>query len=740
MARVLARRGRRRCRRPTASSSRPTPARSSARCCFVAQVLRLGHPGLPRRSRWSTSCTRAAASIDLARLSAALGVPVVGVVGHRGLGLGALRRLLAASRALEPPAAAAAAPSRASATPGWRRCSRACSSRAPGPSRTHRGDRPRRAAPVARHAALRGGDGALLPAHLRVGRRPRWTRSTRRRRARRRRCARRSRRASPPTSSPTASIAGVGSVVVFLPQILLLFTLLYLLEDVGYMARAAFVVDRADGAHRARGARVRGAALVLRLRGAGHHGDAHDPLAAQPPRHDPGRAADDLLGAAAGLRAADRRLRAGDDGGGPLGLQGLVLLGLYVLGARAALAAAAVLKRTLGRGDALPVLPGAAALPRAARCACVASQVWGAARAFLRRAGTIILAVSIVLWVLLIVPAHRAAARARRRPRPRAPRSSTARPGASATRSSPLIAPLGFDWKIGVGLVASLAAREVIVATLAQIYAASDDGRGLAARRDPRGPRPAHGAARLHARHGRRRCSSSSSSRSSACRRSRRHAARDQLLALAGLRLRLPAGARVRRELPHPSGRRCAARSVARGSRLLLRRPRPPRAAPRRLRPRSSRRAARLHSGRRPVHGGAARRSCASGRAARPRLRATGHDLRRPPRAHARADRRAHGRRRRRGERARPAIPTELVYPLGRGALAGARARPTRARRSWCRRCAGAAPRPLHADLRHQLRRLRGSDDLLHLQLSRSTGRCRRARRTSCASRWPGAR
>ena len=72
-----------------------------------------------------------------------------------------------------------------------------------------------------------------------------------------------------------------------------------------------------DGAHRARGPRLRRAALLLRLRGARHHGDAHDSLAAQPARHDPRRAADDLLGAAAGLRAADRRLRAGAHGVGP---------------------------------------------------------------------------------------------------------------------------------------------------------------------------------------------------------------------------------------------------------------------------------------------------------------------------------------------------------------------------------------------------------------------------------------
>jgi ferrous iron transport protein B len=103
--------------------------------------------------------------------------------------------------------------------------------------------------------------------------------------------------------------------------------------------------------------------------------------------------------------------------------------------------------------------------------------VWGAARAFLRRAGTIIITVSIVLWVLLSFP---------RTPPPEGmPPTEAARSALEHSAAGrighalePLIAPLGFDWKIGVGLVASLAAREVIVATLAQIYAASDDPSG----------------------------------------------------------------------------------------------------------------------------------------------------------------------------------------------------------------------------------------------------------------------
>jgi ferrous iron transport protein B len=106
------------------------------------------------------------------------------------------------------------------------------------------------------------------------------------------------------------------------------------------------------------------------------------------------------------------------------------------------------------------------------------TQVWGSARAFLRRAGTVILAVSIVLWFLLTFP---------RTPAP--PGATDAEASRHALEHSlagrtghalePWIAPLGFDWKIGVGLISSLAAREVIVATLAQIYAASDEETSL---------------------------------------------------------------------------------------------------------------------------------------------------------------------------------------------------------------------------------------------------------------------
>jgi ferrous iron transport protein B len=173
---------------------------------------------------------------------------------------------------------------------------------------------------------------------------------------------------------------------------------------------------------------------------------------------------------------------------GFLGLQGLVLLGLYGLGAAAAVGAAAVLKRTLLRGEGLPFYlelpPYRVPPPR-----LLLSQVWRAASAFLKRAGTIILGVSIVLWFLLHFP--------RVDPPPGMPEQAArsyaleqSAAGQLGHALEPVLAPLGFDWKIGVGLVASLAAREVIVATLAQVYAVEDEGASLReairADRDPR--------------------------------------------------------------------------------------------------------------------------------------------------------------------------------------------------------------------------------------------------------------
>ena len=269
-------------------------------------------------------------------------------------------------------------------------------------------------------------------------------------------------------------VAGVGSVLIFLPQIILLFSLLYLLEDLGYMARAAFVVDRAM-------ARVglEGRAFVAMLSSFACAVPGIMATRSIPSPRDrlvtilvaPLMTCSARLPVYALLIAAfvpDTKVI------GPIGLQGLVLFGLYLAAPVAALSIASILRRTLLIGSSLPF---SLELPsyRLPGLRLWLSQIWGSTSAFLRRAGGIILLVSILLWVLLTFP--------------RATPPEDLSPDRVATYAlehsaagqighfiEPAIAPLGFDWKIGVGLVASLAAREVIVATLGQIYAASAPG------------------------------------------------------------------------------------------------------------------------------------------------------------------------------------------------------------------------------------------------------------------------
>ena len=258
---------------------------------------------------------------------------------------------------------------------------------------------------------------------------------------------------------------------------MLLFSLLYLLEDLGYMARAAFLVDRVMGR-----AGLDGRCFVSLL---SSYACAVPGIMATRSIPSPRNRLVTIL--VAPLMTCSARLPVyalligafvpATTVWGPLGLQGLVLLGLYLLGAFSALCAAAVLKQTLLHGETLPFymeLPSYRVPP----VRLVAAQVWGSTAAFLRRAGTIILLVSVVLWVLLTFPrvdppAGVTGADARRY----ALEHSIA--GRAGHALEPVIAPLGFDWKIGVGLLASLAAREVIVSTLAQIYAATDQETSL---------------------------------------------------------------------------------------------------------------------------------------------------------------------------------------------------------------------------------------------------------------------
>jgi ferrous iron transport protein B len=260
-------------------------------------------------------------------------------------------------------------------------------------------------------------------------------------------------------------LAGVGNVVVFVPQIALLFLFIGLLEDSGYMARAAFIIDRLM-------ARVglNGKAFVPLLSGYACAIPAimstrtissfKDRLAtimmipfmscsARLPIYTL------IIGA---LFVADQRVF------GPFTQGGLILLGMYLLSTISALGVGAIYKRTLLKS---PTPPLVLELPpyRLPRVRDTVRVVWDRTADFLRDAGTIILAVTIVLWGLLTYPK---VDEAELRPGETAIERSIA--GTVGKTLEPALEPIGQDWRIGIGLIGSFAAREVLVSTLGLVY------------------------------------------------------------------------------------------------------------------------------------------------------------------------------------------------------------------------------------------------------------------------------
>ncbi|MEO5511717.1 MAG: ferrous iron transport protein B [Longimicrobiales bacterium] len=259
---------------------------------------------------------------------------------------------------------------------------------------------------------------------------------------------------------------GVGSVVVFLPQILILFLFLGILEDSGYMARAAVIADRS----------------MYRL---GLQGRAFLPLlsayACAVPAILAARTIEDerdrlatifvapFMTCSARLPVYALLIKAFVPEKpllGPFfGTQAATLLGLYILGALAAIFTAFVLKRTLlkGRGASFMM-----ELPpyRMPTLRSLGLRLYDRAKIFLRRAGSIILLVALILWGLLQFPRQNGAP----------PDIEASALGQIGHVMEPAIKPLGFNWKIGIGLVSSLAAREVIVGTLGTIYSVDNPG------------------------------------------------------------------------------------------------------------------------------------------------------------------------------------------------------------------------------------------------------------------------
>ena len=255
--------------------------------------------------------------------------------------------------------------------------------------------------------------------------------------------------------------AGVGSVVVFLPQILILFLFIAIMEDSGYMARAAVIADR----------------LMHRV---GLQGKSFLPLlsayACAVPAIMAARTVEDERDRIATIFVApfmtcSARLPvyalliaafipAGPLLGPFLSHRSAVLIGLYALGLVAAIGTAAILKGTLLRGRAMPFVME---LPpyRWPSVRSIATRLLDRTKVFLRRVGKVILAVTVVLWVLTQIP---------RTPGGEVPDIGESALGRIGQVIEPAIEPLGMDWRIGIGLVTSLAAREVIVGTLGTIY------------------------------------------------------------------------------------------------------------------------------------------------------------------------------------------------------------------------------------------------------------------------------
>ena len=283
-------------------------------------------------------------------------------------------------------------------------------------------------------------------------------------------------------------VAGVGAVLVFLPQITILFALIGLLEDSGYMARAAFLMDRFM-----RPFGLRGKSFIPLVSG---YACAVPAILATRTIREPGERLATIMVVPLVSCSARLPVYALLIGAfvpalrlpGGASLQGAVLLGMYLLGTVGALAMAAVFRRTLLRSQprALILELPPYSLPQ---WRVLAGSVWQRVRAFLQRAGTVILAVSVLLWAMATYPRH-----------PDADASPDARLASSALGRAgqaiaPAVAPLGYDWKIGVSIVASFAAREVFVTTMASIHGVEGDGAGaertlaerLRAARDDRG-------------------------------------------------------------------------------------------------------------------------------------------------------------------------------------------------------------------------------------------------------------
>jgi ferrous iron transport protein B len=262
---------------------------------------------------------------------------------------------------------------------------------------------------------------------------------------------------------------GVGSVLVFLPQILLLFLFIGILEDSGYLARAAIIADRTMARVGLQGksfipllsAYACAVPAIMATRTIENRRDRIATILIAPFMTCSARLPVYALIIAAFL--PERPLL-----GVLLGTRAAALLGLYVLGFAAAFLTARILKSSILKSESASFV---LEMPpyRRPTLTGLGLRLLDRAKVFLRRAGTVILGTSVVLWALAHLPLKNGVA----------PPIQASLAGTLGRTVEPLIAPLGFNWKIGIGLVSSLAAREVIVGTLGTIYGMDGDARSL---------------------------------------------------------------------------------------------------------------------------------------------------------------------------------------------------------------------------------------------------------------------
>ncbi|HTQ55776.1 MAG TPA: ferrous iron transporter B [Bryobacteraceae bacterium] len=254
--------------------------------------------------------------------------------------------------------------------------------------------------------------------------------------------------------------AGVGSVIVFLPQVLLLFLFIGILEDSGYLARAALIADRTMARVGLQGksfipllsAYACAVPAILATRTIENKRDRVATILIAPFMTCSARLPVYTLIIAAFI--PNRPVL-----GAFLGARAAALLGLYALGFLAAVATARLLKSSIlksGPTSFLLEMPSY----RWPTVRSLGLRLVDRAGIFLKRAGTIILLVTVVLWGLAHLPLNHG----------QAPPIEQSLAGTVGRTIEPVIRPLGFNWKIGIGLITSLAAREVIIGTLGTIY------------------------------------------------------------------------------------------------------------------------------------------------------------------------------------------------------------------------------------------------------------------------------